>query len=378
MVETRRQKAAKEQQRSEDSPGSGQESSASTSNGGTPGNQATIIESEETAGKCDGDGEEHHRREQSSSFPTVEKDVKRDAEAESGHHPRTSKRAIFAAIVLIVISYVTFPETLQPIGKPTLWHVWYYGWITALSTGLGVLPLVLFPDMDSYWVGVANAIAAGMMVAASYSLVVEGCAFNEPDDISTLSSEFRTIIGAALGFAFILGTKNFLEKHEELKVGSLDGSDARKVLLVIFVMTLHSFSEGVGIGVSFGGENGSDLGVFISASLAVHNVPEGLAVAVVLLPRKVSKLTASLWCVMTSLPQPMMAVPAYLFVHYFIPILPVGLGFAGGAMAWVAFFELLQEAYNDTDAITTGLISTISLAFMLMLQGAIDDGTRAF
>jgi hypothetical protein len=39
------------------------------------------------------------------------------------------------------------------------------------------------------------------------------------------------------------------------------------VCVQIFVMTLHSVSEGIGIGVSFGGKSGSQLGQFISLSL---------------------------------------------------------------------------------------------------------------
>lgn len=309
---------------------------------------------------------------------TPETESKGEGVIHKDDHVRTPKRVMFAAAVLLAISYLTFPDSLQPVGRPTLQHVWYFGWISALSTGLGVLPLIIAPKLDTFWVGISNAIAAGMMIAASYSLMVEGCTFDEPDDISQLSSTARTFLGAGLGLAFIVGTKNFLEQHEELHIGSLAGADFRRVLLIIFVMTLHSFSEGVGIGVSFGGENGSELGVFISASLAVHNVPEGLAVAVVLLPRKVSKLTAALWCILTSIPQPIMAVPAFLFVHYFIPILPVGLGFAGGAMAWVAFFELLAEAFEDTKSTTlTVVISTASLAVMMALQNSIDESSRS-
>mmetsp|Transcript_2238 Transcript_2238/g.3185 ORF Transcript_2238/g.3185 Transcript_2238/m.3185 type:complete len:363 (+) Transcript_2238:325-1413(+) len=314
--------------------------------------------------------------------PIVEKEsTNTKVASESEGHAEiaeTSTITIISMILIAVISIFTYPESLQPVGRPTVNHVWYFGWISALSTGLGVLPLIFSPDFNTYWVGVTNAIAAGMMIAASYSLVIEGCIFDEEDDSSEISSSTRTIIGAILGLVFILGTKSFLEKHEELNVAGLHGADARKVLLIIFVMTLHSFSEGIGIGVSFGGSNGSELGVFISASLAVHNVPEGLAVAIVLLPRKISKLTASLWCIVTSLPQPLMAVPAFLFVHAFIPFLPVGLGFAGGAMAWVAVFELLVEAYEDTESVLiTGAISSLSLFAMLALQGVIDDEARS-
>jgi len=207
-----------------------------------------------------------------------------------------------------------------------------------------------------------------MMMGASHSLLYEGWTFSDPSDTSTICAEYRSAIGCAVGLAFIMFTKSFIDSHEDLEVGNLVGADAKKVLLIVLVMTLHSLTEGVGIGVSFGGSHGHALGVFISASLAVHNVPEGLAVAVVLLPRGVSKLSAALWCIFTSVPQPIMAVPAYLFVEHFIPFLPAGLGFAGGAMLWVALAELLVEAIEDTNYMTTAVVSSTSLVIMKILQ----------
>mmetsp|Transcript_9778 Transcript_9778/g.9435 ORF Transcript_9778/g.9435 Transcript_9778/m.9435 type:complete len:366 (-) Transcript_9778:309-1406(-) len=365
MVETRSQRIAKEEEAEEDEAEktNNNDNETSNSNGSSSEHDHQQNDEDKIISKSPSSDEQEQEQ--------------RPKEEEDEGVVRTSKIAIFFSVIILLITYLTLPDTLQPVGKPTIQHVWYFGWISAISTGLGVLPLIFAPEFDSYYVGVANAIAAGMMIAASYSLIAEGCYFDEPDDISGISSTTRTIIGSVLGLTFILSTKSFLERHEDVKLGSIAGADARRILLILFVMTLHSFSEGVGIGVSFGGSNGSELGVFISASLAVHNVPEGLAVAVVLLPQKVSTLTTALWCIMTSIPQPLMAVPAFLFVHQFIPILPVGLGFAGGAMAWVALFELLQEAYEDTDAITTGIVSSISLAVMVGVQGAIDQSSRS-
>jgi len=279
-------------------------------------------------------------------------------------------------LALILISYITFPNPMQPKGAPTVYHVWYYGWMTALSTGLGVLPFMFVPDLDKYWIGVSNAVAAGMMIAASYSLLLEGITFEDPLDTSSLSTLQRTTFGAIVGLIFIHLSTIFLDAHDDLKLGALQNADAKKVLLIMFVMTLHSLSEGIGIGASFAGIHGSELGLFISTSLAVHNIPEGLAVAIVLLPRKVPKLNAFLLCILTSIPQPIMAVPAFLFVNQFIPFLPCGLGFAGGAMAWVACFELLSEAKEDTNFLTTAVVSSISLWFMMIMQNFIEVGTR--
>lgn len=90
--------------------------------------------------------------------------------------------------------------------------------------------------------------------------------------------------------------KQVLDKYEDAKlidISHLSGvshHSAQKMFLIIIVMTLHSLSEGIGIGVSFGGKSGMQLGQFISLSLAVHNIPEGLAVGLVMTARKVSTL----------------------------------------------------------------------------------------
>ena len=111
--------------------------------------------------------------------------------------------------------------------------------------------------------------------------------------------------------------------------------------------------------------------MFITTAIAVHNIPEGLAIALILVPRGMSVLKASGWAIFSSLPQPLMAIPSYLFVDAFRPVLPFGLGLAAGAMIWMVFAELLPDANKKLKPANIGVIVVFAFLGMLIFQLAI-------
>ena len=228
--------------------------------------------------------------------------------------------------------------------------------VTALATGLGAVPFVFVRRISQRALGISNALAAGFMVGASGGLVYEGFDFGAA----------RTLGGALVGLVFIVMTTRLLGSAGPHDVGRLRGADARKAMIVIGVMTLHSFSEGVGVGVSFG--DGAALGVLISVAIAVHNIPEGLAISLVLVPRGASVGSAASWSVFSSLPQPLMAVPAFVFVEEFARLLPAGLGFAAGAMLWLALAELVPDALVAAPGTAVLAAGGLAAAVMFGLQ----------
>ncbi len=233
--------------------------------------------------------------------------------------------------------------------------VFAYGLITAVATGLGAIPFAFVPTVSARTVALANALAAGLMLGASFGLVAEGTQFGG----------WQTIMGANLGVVFILLSQKFIDRYD-IQFGRIRGVTARRMVLMVGVMTIHSFSEGVAVGASFGG--GMTLALVITAAIAVHNIPEGLAISAVLRPRGVSVLGCAWWSVFSSLPQPLMAVPAFLFVEAFRPALPYGIGFAAGAMVFMVLVELLPEAYEQARKPVVGLLVSLTIVGMMLFQ----------
>ena len=237
-----------------------------------------------------------------------------------------------------------------------LWTVLLAAMLTALATGVGALPCRWVRQVDRWWLGVSTALAGGLMLGAAHSLIAEGWNLNP----------LRTIGGMVLGLVFVVLANQLAHRDGDYSVADLGHANARRALVILGVMTAHSFAEGVGVGVSFGGRE--TLGFFITSAIAVHNIPEGLAISLVLVPRGTKVWKAAAWSIFTSLPQPLMAVPAYVFVLAFRPLLPIGLGLAAGAMVWMVLAELVPDALENTTAASTGFAATLAFVVILAFQ----------
>jgi zinc transporter, ZIP family len=252
------------------------------------------------------------------------------------------------------------------VETPTVWTVFVASLITALCTGLGALPFLFVKNINRQWLGYGNSLAAGLMLGASIGLIVEGATLE-----NTNMPIIRLIIGMVLGLGLVLVSRRLLsEQKSDFHIGKAQGADAISMLLIVGVMTVHSFAEGIGVGVSYG--DGQTFGALISTAIAIHNIPEGLAISLVLIPKGTSVWRAAGWSVFSSLPQPLMAVPAFMFVLVFRPFLPIGLGLAAGAMIWMVFTELLPEALEDmprSAVYPTMIVAVIAmLAFQFFLS----------
>ncbi|XP_047307988.1 putative zinc transporter At3g08650 [Impatiens glandulifera] len=235
----------------------------------------------------------------------------------------------------------------------------------AAATGLGSVPF-FFLELDPQWAGICNGMAAGVMLAASFDLVQEG---------QEHGSGSWVVIGILSGGIFIWLCKKILEQYGEVSMLDIKGADAARAILVVGIMTLHSFGEGAGVGVSFAGSKGLSQGILVTLAIAVHNIPEGLAVSMVLASRGVSPQNAMLWSIITSLPQPIVAVPSYICADAFNKFLPFCTGFAAGCMIWIVIAEVLPDGFKDASPSHVASAATLSVAFMEALGVAFQNLT---
>ena len=253
-----------------------------------------------------------------------------------------------------------------------------YGFLASLAaglmTGVGAIPALFIQKLSPKFEDLTLGFAAGVMLGASFfSLIVPGLAYADELWNNKYISVLSVLGGLFVGVMSIWAVERYSpHEHFVIKKQYDDQTNDKilKIWLFIIAITIHNMPEGLAVGVGFGG---GDLGnaIALAIGIGIQNAPEGLAVAFALLTIGYTRVNAFLIAGATGLFEPILGLIGVSIVTIFLPMLPLALGFAAGAMLFVISHEIIPETHRRghenaaTGGFTIGLLTMLSLDILL-------------
>ena len=213
--------------------------------------------------------------------------------------------------------------------------------------------------------------ASGVMIAAAFWSLLE------PAIESYEKGDFRQWLVPAIGFLLGVGFMlllDYLIPHIHLhgEEEGVKGHKLSKTSKFFLAVTLHNIPEGLAVGVLLagllvGGINPQAL-IVLSIGIAIQNFPEGMIVSMPLKEEGMSKFKAFGLGALSGVVEPIASLLALVFTTLISLILPYTLAFAAGVMIYVVVEELIPEASQDGHS-NLGVIGfTIGFIVMMILE----------
>lgn len=211
--------------------------------------------------------------------------------------------------------------------------------------------------------------AAGVMIAASvWSLLMPAIEMAEEQGVV---GWIPASVGFLAGMGLLLIIDHFLpHQHIDNPVPEGVTTTLKKPTMLIFAVALHNLPEGMAVGVVLAGfltgETGIALAgvIALAVGIAIQNVPEGAIISMPLVSSGLSRKRAFLYGLLSGAVEPVGAALMILLVGIMTPLLPYILAFAAGAMMYVVVEELIPE----TQAGRHTNVGAIALAFGFVLM----------
>lgn len=246
--------------------------------------------------------------------------------------------------------------------------------LPVIGTTVGAAFVFFIKDkIPSYVQKALLGFASGVMIAASvWSLLIPSMNMVETEGV-------MSVIPAAIGFLLGMGFLLLLDEiipHLHIDNNSPEGPKTKlsRTAMLTFAVALHNLPEGMAVGVVYAGTLAAGGDVTISAALAlsvgiaIQNIPEGAIVSMPLYMENRSKWKSFGIGALTGLVEPIGAVLVILLASLMTSVLPYLLAFAAGAMIYVVIEELIPEASQGEHS----NISTIGFAFGFTLMMVLD------
>ncbi|MGI6702025.1 MAG: ZIP family metal transporter [Christensenellales bacterium] len=233
------------------------------------------------------------------------------------------------------------------------------------GTGVGGIISVFIKCRDNKIMTYLLNFAGGMMISITCFKLI-------PESVQ-LGGIAVSIGGISLGAALIMALNKVVDRMEEKRFSDIphkelselmhaeelvkeikhnkehhvkgelsDAAILRAGIIMLFAIALHNLPEGLAIGST--GSYNIQIGLVLAFTIAFHNVPEGMAIAVPLSVGGMGKVKTVIWTAASGLTTVIGAIIGYLIGGISDAVASLALGFAGGAMMYVTFGEIMPQA----------------------------------
>lgn len=210
----------------------------------------------------------------------------------------------------------------------------FIGLVSGLAgTGIGGLSAFFITKTSNRLLGTILEFSAGLMTAV--------VCFELLPEAFSLGGIFYTFAGVLTGILAVVIIESLLKRSRI--INSNTGSGLLKTgILMAIAIALHNFPEGFAVGSGFGAS--VNLGFAITVAIVIHDIPEGIAMAVPMRAGGFSKTKAFILTLLSGLPMGLGALLGAALGQISNRITASCLGFAGGAMLYIIFGELVPES----------------------------------
>lgn len=203
-----------------------------------------------------------------------------------------------------------------------------------IGTGTGGLVAFFINKISNRFLSLILEFSAGLMTAV--------VCFELLPNAFELGGTFLTFCGIFTGVGIILLIENFIRKAKFIKNRYGGNSLLKAGILVAIGIALHNFPEGFAVGSGF--EASIGLGLTLTAVIVIHDIPEGIAMAVPMRAGGFSKTKAFALTVFSGVPMGLGALFGAMLGEISSRMIAACLGFAGGAMLYIVYGELVTES----------------------------------
>ena len=243
--------------------------------------------------------------------------------------------------------------------------------IPFVGTALGsALVMFMKRELDTQVQRALTGFASGVMVAASiWSLIVP--ALDQAEGMGKLSF-LPAAVGFWLGILFLLLLDSVIP-HLHMNAEKAEGpkSKLQRTTMMVLAVALHNIPEGMAVGVVYAGFLSGNSYVSaggalaLSIGIAIQNFPEGAIISMPLHANGKTKFRAFLDGVLSGAVEPIGALLTIFAAGLIVPAMPYLLSFAAGAMMYVVVEELIPEM-SEGEHSNIGVLM-FSLGFTLMM-----------